>query len=119
MPPVQCQIIESRRWAGWNERALAALRQLAVDVLRGLRERAGIATDQQASVYQGCLHDKQAAQAELQQNWTAYPAATRENCAQLGGIVGSYVEVLVCIEIKTGNAAAASKSQQPPAAASP
>lgn len=82
-------------------------------------ERAGIATDQQASVYQGCLHDEQAAQAELQQNWTAYPAATRENCAQLGGIVGSYVEVLVCIEIKTGNAAAASKSQQPPAAASP
>jgi hypothetical protein len=82
-------------------------------------QRAGIATDQQASVYQGCLHDEQAAQAELQQNWTAYPAATRENCAQLGGIVGSYVEVLVCIEIKTGNAAAASKSQQPPAAASP
>jgi hypothetical protein len=84
-------------------------------VCRG--ERTGIAADQQASAYQGCLHDEQAAQAELRQNWTAYPAAARENCAQLGGIIGSYVEMLVCIEIKTGNAAG--KSQQPPAAASP
>jgi hypothetical protein len=36
----------------------------------------------------------------------------------LGRIIGSYVEVLTCIEIKTGNSAAAGASQPPPAAAS-
>ena len=81
-------------------------------------EQKWISADQQANVYQGCLRDEQAAQDQLRLKWGTYPAATRDNCAQLGRIIGSYVEVLTCIEIKTGNSAAAGASQPPPAAAS-
>ena len=80
-------------------------------------EQSGVAPDQQARVYQNCLHDEQAARDELAKKWTEYPVATRTACVELGQLVVSYVEVLTCIEIKVRGAAAVEKT--PPAPASP
>jgi hypothetical protein len=71
-------------------------------------ERSGVPADQQESVYQGCLRDEGAARDKLTKEWAQYPIAVRATCGALGRDVLSYVEVLTCIEIKTGNA---SKSQ--------
>jgi hypothetical protein len=76
-------------------------------------EQLGVAADRQARVYQDCIHDEQAARDELLQNWTQYPVATRATCAELGQLVVSYVEVLVCIEIKNGVASSNAKTQLP------
>jgi hypothetical protein len=67
-------------------------------------ERSGVAADQQEGVYQGCLRDEAAARDRLTKEWAQYPVAARVTCAALGREVLSYVEVLTCIEIKTGNA---------------
>src|SRR5579872_722962 len=75
-------------------------------------EQLGVAADRQARVLQDCLHDEQTARDELRQKWRQYPVATRTTCAELGQLVMSYVEVLVCIEIK--NSAAASAVKTPP-----
>jgi hypothetical protein len=73
-------------------------------------ERSGVPADQQESVYQGCLRDEGAARDKLTKEWAQYPVAARATCAVLGREVLSYVEVLTCIEIKTGNASSAPKS---------
>ena len=73
-------------------------------------ERSGVPADQQESVYQGCLRDEGAARDKLTKEWAQYPVAARTTCAALGREVLSYVEVLTCIEIKTGNASSASKA---------
>jgi hypothetical protein len=80
-------------------------------------EQSGVASDRQAHVYEGCLHDEQAARDELGKKWTQYPVAARAACAELGQLVLSYVEVLTCIEIKTRGAAG--NETAPPAPASP
>ena len=67
-------------------------------------ERSGVPADQQESVYQSCLRDEAAARDRLTKEWAQYPVAARTTCAALGREVLSYVEVLTCIEIKTGNA---------------
>jgi hypothetical protein len=67
-------------------------------------ERSGVPADQQESAYQSCLRDEQAARDKLTTEWTQYPVAARTTCAALGRQIFSYVEVLTCIEIKTGNA---------------
>jgi hypothetical protein len=87
-------------------------------------ERSGVPADQQESVYQGCLRDEQAARDKLTKEWPQYPAEARATCAQLGRQVFSYVEVLTCIEIKTGYNALngttpAQPSAPPPAPSQP
>jgi hypothetical protein len=66
-------------------------------------ERLGVSADQQESAYQSCLRDEQAARDKLTTEWAKFPVAARTTCAALGREVFSYVEVLTCIEIKTGN----------------
>jgi hypothetical protein len=81
-------------------------------------EQLGVAPDRQARVFEVCIHDEQAARDELVQKWRQYPADTRATCAELGQLVVSYVEVLVCIEIKngavSGNVKATSPQESPP-----
>jgi hypothetical protein len=82
-------------------------------------EQSGVAADQQARVYQNCLHDEQAARDELTKKWSEYPVATRTACVEIGQLVVSYVEVLTCIEIKTRGAAASQKTAPTPVAPPP
>ena len=76
-------------------------------------EQSGVAPDRQGRVFQDCLHDEQAARDELTQKWRQYPAAMRTTCAELGQLVVSYVEVLVCIEIKNSAAGSSVKAPAP------
>lgn len=86
----------------------------AMDLPRMCRgERSGVPADQQETVYQSCLHDEQAARDKLAQYWTQFPANVRTTCAELGRQVFSYVEVLTCIEIKTGTTSPTWSSQRP------
>ena len=78
-------------------------------------EQAGVPADQQANVYKGCLRDEQAARDELNGEWTKFPAAARTTCAELGSLVLSYVEMLTCIEVKTGSRSPTWKAPEPPA----
>jgi hypothetical protein len=82
-------------------------------------EQSGIPLDRQARVYQDCIHDEQTARDELQRQWSQFPAAARGACAEMGRLVLSYVEVLICIEIKTGNAAIRGAPQTPPTSPPP
>jgi len=128
MPPVQCQnnrepslggLERGAPWAaltptGGEDRFRGWIAMTPV-VFWGSRlpasmptmdQRAGMPPTSRRSVYQGCLHDEQAAQAELQQNWTAYPAPRARIARKLGGSSAATSKCWVCIEIKTGNAAA-------------
>jgi hypothetical protein len=75
----------------------------AIDSQRVCRsELSGIPQAEQPDVYKDCLRDEQAAHDELNKDWTKFPGAVQRTCSELGRLTGSYVEVLTCIEIRTG-----------------
>jgi hypothetical protein len=82
-------------------------------------EQLGVPADRQTRVYQDCLRDEQAARDQLTQKWAQFPAAARGACAELGQLVFSYVEVLVCIEIKIGNISGDARTISPQASPPP
>jgi hypothetical protein len=57
----------------------------------------------QASVYEDCMRGEQAAREGLVKKWATVPAAVRATCAEMGRLIGSYVEIAVCVDIDTGN----------------
>src|SRR5580698_6287947 len=66
-------------------------------------EEKGLPSDQRASTYNICMQAEQAAQAELNKKWSRFPASAKRPCADLAQIFDSYVELLVCIEIRAGS----------------
>jgi hypothetical protein len=65
-------------------------------------EQKGLPKDQRASTYNICMQAEQGAQAELNKKWSSFPASARRPCAALAQTFDSYVELLVCIEIRAG-----------------
>ena len=63
-------------------------------------------------IYENCMRDEQAAHEEILKRWPQLPAAVQDTCAEMGRLVGGYVEVEVCAEIDT--AKLSGNSQQPP-----
>ena len=53
---------------------------------------------------QACLQDEQTAKDTLRQNWRSYDPSKRNHCQRLlkAGGKPSYVELLTCLEMKTG-----------------
>jgi len=83
--------------------ALAALAP-TIDLPRACHgQEKGLPNEQRASAYNACMQAEQAALTELNKKWSSFPAAARQPCAALAKIFDSYVELLVCIEIRTGN----------------
>ncbi|MBV8568594.1 MAG: hypothetical protein JO273_24395 [Methylobacteriaceae bacterium] len=65
-------------------------------------ESAAAASDR-ATAYQSCLRDEQTARQQLQQKWNSIPLAARTGCTdEATGISPSYVELLTCLEMRTG-----------------
>jgi hypothetical protein len=65
-------------------------------------EQKGLPSDQRASTYNTCIQAEQSAQSELNKKWSSFPAAARQPCVALARTFASYVELLVCIEIRAG-----------------
>jgi hypothetical protein len=65
-------------------------------------EEKGLPKDQRASTYNICMQAEQGAQAELNKKWSSFPISARRPCAALAQTFDSYVELLVCIEIRAG-----------------
>jgi hypothetical protein len=63
----------------------------------------GLPSDQRASAYNVCMQAERAAQTELNAKWPSFPAAAKQPCAALAQTFDSYVELLVCIQIRAGN----------------
>ena len=63
----------------------------------------GLPKDQRASTYNICMQAEQGAQAELNKKWSSFPTSARRPCAALAQTFDSYVELLVCIEIRAGS----------------
>ena len=66
-------------------------------------EERGLPKDQRASTYNICMNAEQGAQAELNKRWSSFPASARRPCAALAHTFESYIELLVCIEIRAGS----------------
>ena len=66
-------------------------------------EEKGLPKDQRASTYNICIQAEQGAQAELNKKWSSFPISARRPCAALAQTFDSYVELLVCIEIRAGS----------------
>ena len=65
------------------------------------------------AIYANCMRDEQAAHETILKRWPQLPASVRDTCAEMGRLVGSYIEVEVCADIDTANLR--DNSQQPPA----
>ena len=65
-------------------------------------EEKGLPKDQRASTYNICMQAERGAQAELNKKWSSFPTSAKQPCAALAQTFDSYVELLVCIEIRAG-----------------
>jgi hypothetical protein len=73
--------------------------------------------EDQASAVQSCVDDEKAARAQLQQKWGLFSAKARGACAESPGIAFSYLELLTCLEMQSGDQF--NKPQVPPVTPSP
>jgi hypothetical protein len=66
------------------------------------------ASDQ--NTYQTCVRDETEARAQLERQWSGFDTRQRQTCVQEGSVEAtpSYVQVLTCIQIASGNAPPAS-----------
>jgi hypothetical protein len=60
------------------------------------------AAQEDRSAYQTCVRDEQAAKTKIATDWSGYRADSRTTCAseQIAEFVGSYVELMTCLEIQ-------------------
>jgi hypothetical protein len=93
---------------------LAAVTLPIIDLPSNCRaEQRAIPTGlQQQNVYQDCMRGEQAARDGLVKKWVTVPAAVRATCAEMGRLVGSYVEIDVCVDIDTGSLSGAPPAPQ-------
>ncbi len=74
-----------------------------LDIAGACRAQAkGLRSDQRASAYNACMQSEQAALTELRQKWAQFPATAKRPCAALARTFNSYVETLVCVQIRVG-----------------
>jgi hypothetical protein len=66
-------------------------------------EETTLPSDQRATAYNACMQAQQTALTELNKKWAQFPAAAKQPCAMLARTFDSYVELLVCIQIRAGN----------------
>jgi hypothetical protein len=65
--------------------------------------RSGALPEDQANAYKSCVHDEETARTQLRQVWNKIPGDVRQSCAdEATGISPSYVELLTCLEMRTG-----------------
>jgi hypothetical protein len=57
----------------------------------------------QQSAFESCLHDEGAARDELKQRWGSFSSDSKSVCAEPKGVTFSYVELLTCLEMQSGN----------------
>jgi hypothetical protein len=63
----------------------------------------GALPEDRANAFQSCLHDEQTARSQLTRVWNRIPADIRQSCTdEATGISPSYVELLTCLEMRTG-----------------
>jgi len=68
---------------------------------RGAQE--GALPEDRANAYQSCVHDEETARTQLRQVWNRIPPVIRQSCTdEATGISPSYVELLTCLEMRTG-----------------
>jgi hypothetical protein len=58
--------------------------------------------EDRSRAFDSCVNEEQAALSQLKQKWTRYSRAAHENCAELGGMSLSYVELLTCLQMQSG-----------------
>ena len=52
-----------------------------------------------AAIFENCMRQEQADQAQIAKDWASYPAADKTHCVQPKVYMPSYVEWLTCLEI--------------------
>ena len=52
-----------------------------------------------AAIFENCMRQEQADQAQIVKDWASYPAADKTHCVQPTVYMPSYVEWLTCLEI--------------------
>ena len=75
----------------------------SIDIARNCRlnvaATAALTVDQSIK---GCVRDEQQARAQLQKQWSHFPAASRASCSAQNNIGGaSYVDLLTCLQMAT------------------
>ena len=84
-----------------------------IGITSACREQArGLPSDQRARAYNACMQAEQAALTELHQKWAQFPVAAKRPCAALAQTFNSYVELLVCVEIRAGGVGPQSTNQK-------
>lgn len=81
--------------------------------------RSAALPDDKVGVYESCVHDEQAARDKLRREWGRFSAAAHSDCAQPAGVPGSYVELLICLEMQSGGNFAPDGTGQPTISPSP
>src|SRR3974390_2066165 len=86
--------------AGQTLLAADTLPEFKIESCRAAEEISGSA----ARNVQACFQDEQTAKDTLHQNWSSYDSSQKKHCQLLmkAGGAPSYVELLTCIEMKTG-----------------
>jgi hypothetical protein len=81
--------------------AADAVPEFAIESCRAAEESGSAARNAQA-----CFQDEQTAKNTLQKNWANYDSSQKKRCQLLlkAGGKPSYVELLTCVEMKTGPA---------------
>ncbi len=81
--------------------------EFKIETCRAAEESGSAARDAQA-----CFQDEQKAKDTLRESWATYDSAQKNHCRRLlkSGGKPSYVELLTCIEMKTGPAAKPAES---------
>jgi len=83
--------------------ALAAMAAPTIDISSACHGREKtLSGNEHASAYRDCVQAEQAALGELHQKWAQFPDSAKQPCAALAKTFDSYVELLVCIEIRAG-----------------
>ena len=84
---------------------LAAIALPNIDLPKNCRaeEKAIPPGPENQHIYENCMRDEQAAREDIAKKWPSLPAAARATCAEMGSLVGSYIEIAVCIDIDTGS----------------
>ena len=77
-----------------------------------LTARSAVPPEDQSGVYESCIRDEEAAREQLHQRWVQFPASARGICAQPKEGSLSYVELLTCLEMRSGSGVDPGKSRQ-------
>lgn len=61
-----------------------------------------VAPDDQKVAMEACVRDESDAKDTLEQRWGSFSATAKDDCAEPAGLPLSYVELLTCLEMESG-----------------